>query len=66
MTNKLGSSNPNRIPKKTTHSKVQKLLAKSYSDKIKIIKITNIGKIQFKKSKKAKRLSISIKDLSII
>ena len=66
MTNKLGSSNPNRIPKKTTHSKAQRLLAKSYSDKIKIITITNIGKIHFKKSKKAKRLSISITDLSII
>lgn len=32
MTNKLGSSNPNRIPKKTTQNKARKILDKSYSD----------------------------------
>tara|TARA_B100001287_G_scaffold9707_1_gene7520 strand:- start:16677 stop:16826 length:150 start_codon:yes stop_codon:yes gene_type:complete len=33
MTNKLGSSNPNRIPKKTIQDKARKILNKSYADK---------------------------------
>ena len=33
MTNKLGSSNPNRIPKKTIQDKARKILDKSYADK---------------------------------
>ena len=33
MTNKLGSSNPNRIPKKTIQDKARKILNKSYAEK---------------------------------
>ena len=46
-------------------SSIKKLFSQKL-ESVKTITIPNIGKVYFKKNKKAKRLSISIKDLSII
>ena len=51
MTNKLGSSNPNRIPKKTIQHKARKILDKSYS-----VNVTMESKLQHKINLKTKPL----------